>query len=191
MDSGIAAVLGAAVGAAGTVAAGLVSGWASRSTTRLQLRAEHVRLLREPRRSAYLRYAERYHAIYGQLSDAEVHLRDALDLDNDERHDDLEDARRLIREADTLLDNGTEELAVAVQVEGPSAVREAVIAANSRLHSHRVVTKRMLHALMAGEATQEQMEQLREIESASWDAYDTFVDAVSVTLQADGISTTL
>ncbi|MCX5332591.1 MULTISPECIES: hypothetical protein [unclassified Streptomyces] len=46
------APLGAAVGALGTGGAALATGLSGRGQARTQLRAEHVRLLREPRRAA-------------------------------------------------------------------------------------------------------------------------------------------
>ncbi|MEW2084191.1 hypothetical protein [Streptomyces sp. NPDC005283] len=67
MDAGIAAIVGASVGAAGTaVAAGLAGFWAraqvkiqvaaQRSHLAQQVRAEYARQLREPRRAAYLEF---------------------------------------------------------------------------------------------------------------------------------------
>ncbi|MEU5959070.1 hypothetical protein [Streptomyces sp. NPDC047525] len=64
MDAGLAAVLGAVVGAAGTGTAGFLTGWWNARTAqrqsqvqadqaRWQLHFEHTRDLREPRRRAY------------------------------------------------------------------------------------------------------------------------------------------
>ncbi|MFK4106956.1 hypothetical protein ACI2L1_44325 [Streptomyces sp. NPDC019531] len=82
-----------------------------------------------------------------------------------------------------------EELLVAVQVEGPAAVRDAAVEANAELHSHRVAAKSLLRSLRSEEATQEQLEQLQEVEGASWGAYIALVDAASRALDADGVST--
>ncbi|MFF3276305.1 hypothetical protein ACFYWU_36025 [Streptomyces chrestomyceticus] len=68
MDAGLAAILGAAVGACGTAVAAGVAGFLSRSQTKLQLaaqdrqlsrqiRADLVTQLREPRRQAYAAFA--------------------------------------------------------------------------------------------------------------------------------------
>ncbi|MFB7713611.1 hypothetical protein [Streptomyces sp. NPDC056105] len=58
MDSGLAAVLGAAVGAIGTGSAAIATALLGRSQTRLQVQAEHHRILRDARRVAYARLAE-------------------------------------------------------------------------------------------------------------------------------------
>ncbi|MFF4736316.1 hypothetical protein ACFY2W_10545 [Streptomyces sp. NPDC001262] len=67
MDSGIAAIIGAAVGAAGTAVAAGVTGFWARSQAKLQLaaqrdqtdsqiRAEHARSIRDPRRACYIEF---------------------------------------------------------------------------------------------------------------------------------------
>ncbi|MEU6062902.1 hypothetical protein [Streptomyces sp. NPDC047097] len=58
MDAGLAAVLGAAVGALGTAVTGAAAGLLSRSTARHQVRTESLRALRESRRATYASYAE-------------------------------------------------------------------------------------------------------------------------------------
>ncbi|MYW08550.1 hypothetical protein GT034_09355 [Streptomyces sp. SID2563] len=58
MDAGLAAVLGATVGAVGTAAAGATAAFLSRSTTRHQVRIETLRALRESRRATYTSYAK-------------------------------------------------------------------------------------------------------------------------------------
>jgi hypothetical protein len=68
MDAGLAALLGAAVGALGTAAAAGVSGFFAQSQTKLQIeaqerqadrqiRADHISQLREPRRQAYAEFS--------------------------------------------------------------------------------------------------------------------------------------
>ncbi|MFF4371748.1 hypothetical protein [Streptomyces sp. NPDC001594] len=63
MDAGIAAVLGAAVGTAGTV----MTGWASRSLAKMQMRAEGLRERREPRRSSYEAFSSAAAALHDHL----------------------------------------------------------------------------------------------------------------------------
>ncbi|MFE6104723.1 hypothetical protein ACFVQ4_32895 [Streptomyces laurentii] len=58
MDAGLAAVLGATVGALGTAAAGATAALLSRSTARHQVRTEALRALRESRRATYVSYAK-------------------------------------------------------------------------------------------------------------------------------------
>ncbi|MET3982426.1 hypothetical protein [Streptomyces sp. PvR034] len=63
MDAGIAAVLGAAVGTAGTV----MTGWAARSLAKMQMRAEGLRERREPRRSSYEAFSSAAAALHDHL----------------------------------------------------------------------------------------------------------------------------
>ncbi|MFE5160022.1 hypothetical protein ACFRNT_16160 [Streptomyces sp. NPDC056697] len=58
MDAGLAAVLGATVGALGTAATGAAAALLGRSTARHQVRTETLRTLRESRRSTYASFAE-------------------------------------------------------------------------------------------------------------------------------------
>lgn len=58
MDSGLAAVLGALAGAAGTVGAGFATGWAQRQVARIAASTEHIRQRREPREQVYKDFAE-------------------------------------------------------------------------------------------------------------------------------------
>lgn len=53
MDAGLAAVLGALVGGAGTVTAGVVTGWAAREQAKITARAEHHRHRIDSREAAY------------------------------------------------------------------------------------------------------------------------------------------
>lgn len=63
MDAGIAAVLGAAVGTAGTI----ITGWTSRSLAKTQMRAEGLRERREPRRSSYEAFSSAADALHDHL----------------------------------------------------------------------------------------------------------------------------
>ncbi|MGY0061476.1 hypothetical protein ACWY4P_33895 [Streptomyces sp. LZ34] len=53
MDQGIAALLGASIGVAGTVIASAITGWSTRQQVRAQARAEHAHWRRQTRRDAY------------------------------------------------------------------------------------------------------------------------------------------
>ncbi|MDT0397399.1 MULTISPECIES: hypothetical protein [Streptomyces] len=53
MDQGLAALLGATVGVAGTVLASAITGWSSRQQVQAQARAEHAHWRRQVRRDAY------------------------------------------------------------------------------------------------------------------------------------------
>lgn len=58
MDAGIAAVLGAAVGAVGTAVTGATAAYLSRSTAQQQVRTDVRKVLRESRRATYASYAK-------------------------------------------------------------------------------------------------------------------------------------
>ncbi|MER6623898.1 hypothetical protein [Streptomyces sp. NPDC000931] len=53
MDQGLAALLGATVGVAGTVLASAITGWSARQQVQAQARAEHAHWRRQVRRDAY------------------------------------------------------------------------------------------------------------------------------------------
>jgi hypothetical protein len=63
MDAGLAAVLGAAVGTAGTIA----TGWTSRSLAKIQMRVESLRARREPRKSSYETFSSAAIALHDHL----------------------------------------------------------------------------------------------------------------------------
>jgi hypothetical protein len=58
MDAGLAAVLGASVGALGTGMTGLTVALLARNTAHRQVKAEAMRVLRESRRATYITFAE-------------------------------------------------------------------------------------------------------------------------------------
>ncbi|WNI27300.1 hypothetical protein [Streptomyces sp. ITFR-16] len=58
MDAGLAAVLGATVGALGTAMTGATAAFLSRSTARHQVRTDTLRTLRDARRATYAGYAK-------------------------------------------------------------------------------------------------------------------------------------
>jgi hypothetical protein len=69
MDAGLAAVLGATVGALGTAVAGATAALLSRSAARHQVRTETLRALRESRRGTYASYAKTVDQYLDKLSD--------------------------------------------------------------------------------------------------------------------------
>ncbi|WP_093852021.1 hypothetical protein [Streptomyces pini] len=74
MDAGLAAVLGATVGALGTAMTGAIAALLSRSTARYQVRTETLRALRESRRATYASYAETIDHYLDKLSDTLIPL---------------------------------------------------------------------------------------------------------------------
>ncbi len=97
VDSGIAAILGAAVGALGTGGAAFVTGlWTARATQRQleaqdaqakrQLRVEHIRERREPRSKAYADFVAQARAV----ERATGRYRDSHTLDMDGFHQEVD-----------------------------------------------------------------------------------------------------
>lgn len=95
MDAGLAALLGAAVGTLGTGAAALVTGLLGRGQTRMQLRAEHARLLRELRRSAYVAFTQCFQEVHALHTEAAISASAEAEAEAGER-----DRGRLLCDAD-------------------------------------------------------------------------------------------
>lgn len=116
MDAGLAAVLGAAVGAIGTGGAAVLTSWWSTASqerqSNRQLRFEHLRERREPRSKAYADVVAHVQRM-GRRLDAFNHSRSFPD----ERPEEYPDPEEL----DTLAD-----LCARVAVEGPAEVAEQV-----------------------------------------------------------------
>ncbi|WP_411090056.1 hypothetical protein [Streptomyces sp. 061-3] len=126
MDAGLAAVLGATVGALGTGGAGIITALFSRSQARLQIRAEHARLLREPRKATYVVYAAAARKLYETLDDAETEL-SSWSTDNlDEREEALRIATEMYRDAEAQ-ESAWDHLEAQVYIEGPIDVTDAAI----------------------------------------------------------------
>ncbi|WP_158973114.1 hypothetical protein [Streptomyces griseus] len=135
MDSGLAAVLGATVGAVGTGGAAAIAALLGRSQTRMQLRADLQKSLREPRRAAYVAYAEGFRNSFELYQDAKRQLELALEFP-DSRSECLEGTRRLYGQAFERQKRLEHEESV-VYVEGPLEVTSAVVKAGGALGEYR------------------------------------------------------
>jgi hypothetical protein len=94
VDQGIAALLGASVGVAGTILASAIAGWSTRQQVRAQARAEHAHWRRQMRRDAYgafLAPASEARTALKMAGRAFVGERDAVEIDHRLRqaHDQL------------------------------------------------------------------------------------------------------
>ncbi|MFG2469188.1 hypothetical protein ACGFXB_27540 [Streptomyces canus] len=123
MDAGLAAVLGATVGAIGTGGAALATSLLNRSQARLQLLVEHERFLREPRRDAYVAYAESISKINDLITAIRgTMLRIPRTGSQEERQEFLDQISRKLEEVSDL-DDGNHRLMTTVFIEGPEVMQ--------------------------------------------------------------------
>jgi len=190
MDSGLAAVLGAAVGALGTGGATIVTGLLGRAQARMQLKAEHVRILREPRRAAYSAFAEclqriyALHAIEGQFAAT------AAGAEGLQREESLQEARRAYQQAGDLFHGELQRLQSSVTVEGPPSVTEAALRAGSALLNERGTLHRWIRFLENGTAAEEHERESDDAGLAAHVEIVSFLNEASSALAHDGITST-
>ena len=79
-------------GALGTGSAAVVSGFLGRGQARMQLRAEHARLLREPRRSAYVAFAQGFQEVHALHTEAAKSASAVVEAEEPDRSRLLSDA---------------------------------------------------------------------------------------------------
>ncbi|WP_327672700.1 MULTISPECIES: hypothetical protein [unclassified Streptomyces] len=121
MDSGLAAVLGATVGAVGTGGAGVVAALLARSQSRSLIRAEHARLIREPRKEEYAAYAEASKHQLQSLTEA-LHRLNLLDTEEPARAEALRDLYTRIQAAADFNEGDLDAKEARVYIEGPREV---------------------------------------------------------------------
>ncbi|WP_158691067.1 hypothetical protein [Streptomyces sp. 351MFTsu5.1] len=190
MDAGLAAVLGAAVGAIGTGGAGIGAALLARSQARSQLQAEHARILREPRKVAYLALAEEVIKDYNKL----VTATSSLQVVAGNRYPTaFEDRMRAAREAydSTRLDDHSHGHRYAqVAVEGPPKVTQA--AADCRvafLEFKAKVHECLVQFRRDGGGTPEAIASLNELSQKFHTEYLAFVHAAASAIAVDGLNT--
>ncbi|MFF9806520.1 hypothetical protein ACF1G5_15530 [Streptomyces coeruleorubidus] len=189
MDAGLAAVLGAAVGAVGTGGAGIVAALLTRSQARSQLKAEYARFIREPRKAAYAAYVEAAVRDHSKLSEAAVLLKLAAEQDAGTR---TSDRITRARAAYEVVDSNTadfEHLYAQVAVEGPEPIIGAAVLLSGALTEYAGQVLACLHSLARdGNCSSEAIELLDERHSESYDAYLGFLRRASEVLGVDGIT---
>jgi len=127
MDAGVAAVLGATVGALGAVGAGWMAAWGTRQQAKTQVRADVERWHREERHRVYAEYMRTAvsvgHHLTGIFGDLE-----ALDVEA------VEGKRRTIRDAIPELTSAT----ALVMIQGPSEVSNVALDFANKIDDARV-----------------------------------------------------
>lgn len=188
MDAGIAAVLGAAVGAIGTGGAGIGAALLGRSQARSQLKAEHARSLREPRRAAYMAFAETMVKDHNVLSNAAGHLQVvARNAHPDAREELLNRARESYDSLEPNIDHHAHRYAQIV-VAGPPEVSSAASSARSAFIEFKSQVFHSMIELRRSQGSDPDMaESLSESLQSSHKRYLDFVHAAARAMAADGV----
>lgn len=188
MDAGLAAVLGAAVGALGTGGAAVVTGLLGRGQARTQLRAEHARLLRESRRSAYVSFAQSFQEVLALHAKVAQSASAAVEAEEPDRSRLLSDADGAYTQAGEQLHSELQQQQSAVLVEGPPALTAAAFEAESALLASRVELYRWIRGLERGAATEAQERAAEDALLAVHQPLVRFLNAASTTLADDGLT---
>jgi hypothetical protein len=184
MDAGIAAVLGAMVGALGTGGAGITAALLAKSQVRMQLKAEHARMIREPRKQAYASYAEAAKRDYERLEEARLDLAIAQ-VNEAHRADVAARIRTLLDESFEHQNSVLEEWEAQVYMEGPHAVVEATVELDSALVEFRSAILRGHEKLQDGEDVD--LAAVEEKGATAHTAYLRYLYTASEALNMDGV----
>jgi hypothetical protein len=151
MDAGLAAVLGATVGAIGTGGASIAAGFFTRSQVRMQIRAETARMVREPRKTAYVAYAEAFLKVMAGLDDSLISVQIASEEEQAESRTELgQEAEEEYEGAIELFPNLDHALAL-VSVEGPPRVNLLAVKAARDLAVYRRGLIELIHTAKHGD----------------------------------------
>ncbi|MET8098444.1 hypothetical protein ABZV29_18445 [Streptomyces sp. NPDC005236] len=182
MDSGTAAVLGAAVGAVGTGAAGVVTALFARSQARFQITAEHARISREPRKATYVAYAEISQRIYDKIHMAENELGLIESSQQPEEQQYYIDAARVLYAEAEELEPEWEHLQAKVYIEGPDEVISAAVDYSSELIN-------FMHTVLGSilEREGEWRTLLSDMRRKAYREYLKFLRVASAAANADGL----
>ncbi|MEU7581247.1 hypothetical protein AB0B50_27005 [Streptomyces sp. NPDC041068] len=193
MDAGLAAVLGAAVGAIGASATALISGALGRSQTRLQLRAEGDRIVDEHRRSSYRDLFECTETTRAHLGEARSSLSQMFDDEAPVPGDQMAVADVLQERAVAAVSAAEEKLAgiprvhAAVAIQGPEATQAAATALVEALRQELEHTKRWTVAVQDGWSDWDEYEKRAFEAHHSATAHSlAFACEASAALQRDG-----
>lgn len=163
MDAGVAAVLGAVVGALGTGGAGITAALLSKSQVRMQIEAEHARAIREPRKAAYAAFAEAAKKDYERLGRALPMLVRASRYES-QRADALAAVGEIIDESLHDVAAVLEEREAHVYMEGPGRVIDSTLDVNEGLIAFRTAVLDALEKMENGEeADFDGLEQTRTV----------------------------
>ena len=188
MDAGLAAVLGATVGALGTGGAGVVVALLTRSQARLQLHAEHLRLAREPRKNTYAAFAEIAIKVHTHLTEAEAQIAVASRPHNaSAREEMVEEANSQLQAAEEA-QKRADHLQSLVYIEGPRAVISSVVELSSALVGYRHRLMAALRLLKeSGECDGGTLEALETDRGDSYTKYVRYLYAASDTIGDSGL----
>ncbi|MFJ2023369.1 hypothetical protein ACIODW_06060 [Streptomyces sp. NPDC087897] len=182
MDAGIAAVLGAVVGALGTGGAGVIAALLAKSQVRMQIQAEHARMIREPRKQAYASYAESAKKDYERLSEARLSLELAAQYES-RREELLTKIGGLIDESYEHANTVLETWEAQVYIEGPHAVVQATVRLGNCFVDLRSVLLENHGKIEDGEEAD--LDVVREKHAAVHMAYLDYLYRASAALNAD------
>ncbi|MEU8032616.1 hypothetical protein AB0C13_28935 [Streptomyces sp. NPDC049099] len=184
MDAGLAAVLGAAVGAAGTGGAGVIAALLARSQARSQILAEHVRLIREPRKATYVAFIEACRDEHDRLGKAcqllDLHLNSPNSAASEERYE----RARTLYEASDEARRALKHLEAQVYIEGPPSVISAAVDLGASLTDFKHQVLDVMDPDASG--TVEAMEAAR---ATAYGKYVGFLYQASQAVGADGLQT--
>ncbi|MER5978681.1 hypothetical protein ABT142_19540 [Streptomyces sp. NPDC001857] len=184
VDAGWAGVLGATVGALGTGAASLTAALLGRSQARMQVRAEHQRALREPRKAAYITFTEHWWARYNVASQGWIELALAEENRASSEYESLLDAAEAFR--DQAMDSADIERAQAVvYVEGPSSVTDASMACIRALTTFVHSLHRAVVTIRQGNSLGGLAEEVEATSATAHEKYLAFLHAASDVLGED------
>ncbi|GGP56291.1 hypothetical protein [Streptomyces sindenensis] len=124
MDAGLAAVLGATVGALGTAVTGAAAALLTRSTARHQVKAEAFRTLRESRRATYTSFAETSGRYLEMLSTTLIPL-ERVERFPDQRNEWIEDAHKRWKKALRYRQNEVQRERVLLRLDATRPVADA------------------------------------------------------------------
>ncbi|WP_331758147.1 hypothetical protein [Streptomyces anulatus] len=147
MDSGLAAVLGATVGALGTGATGPAAALLARSTARHQVQAENMRALRESRRATYLAFAEAHERYLDMLSTTLIPL-SRIERFPDQREEWIAKAHQRWDQALKYRQNEVQKIRAVLDLDTTRPVAEAALEVTTRFALLSSATRRTIEALM-------------------------------------------
>lgn len=206
MDAGLAAVLGATVGALGTAATGATAALLSRSTARHQARTEALRALREARRATYTNFAETAGRYVDMLSTT-LHPLGRIDRFPERREAEIADAHKYWKKALRFRQTEFDQQRILLHLDATRPVADAATELRKRAVLLSRATARAIEAhkgegldtgpltplspataeLLANEGLDPEAPDLNLLRSRADDAYNAFLEVAAVDLGEDGL----
>ncbi|MEU1045821.1 hypothetical protein ABZ400_11765 [Streptomyces sp. NPDC005897] len=166
----------------------MIAALLTRSQHRTQIRAEHLRLIREPRRSSYVAYAAAARTEYDRLTDAADHVETALAASSPADAQQAREQARLILNESTASYRELRHLQAQVHVEGPMAIISKSITLLSALTEFEGAIIGTVQAQLEGLPTDAPATLMTERKRAAHKAYLQFLYGATEALGADGVS---